>query len=203
MAPSSQTTLATLTLNVRSELGVFNDVTAYPDARIADYLNEGQAWMLPDVTRHLAGTFSWIDNATSFALPADLVRIVVFYPDVGSVPPAIETDGSLVFLSSATVQAASGQFSYEGAYPKIDSTHPCVLPDPGNEGLVAFATWRILDRLVVDRDDYRRYSTQTGSNVVAPADIADLANLYQQRYSAVRDNLAQRTSAAPSAPAYQ
>jgi hypothetical protein len=199
MYPSSNTSQAELILRVRGELGTaFDDQTVYPDARIANYLNEGQAWMLPDVSQKLAATLTFADAAVSVALPSAYVRMIDLWSTDGSpIPPYQELDGILRFTGDPTgVQGGAFAISYEAAFPLIDGTHPCLLPDPGNEGLVAFATWRVLERVVSSRDDFRRYATQTGSNVVTPSDLKELADLYQQRYAAVRDVLAQRVASA-------
>jgi len=198
MYPSSNTTQAVLIDRIRKELGSFDDPTAFPDARLGDYLNEGQAWMLPDVTTKRAATLSFLDQAVSVPVPSDYVRMLELWATDGTpIPPYVELDGMLRFTGDPTaVQGGSFVLSYEGSFPLMDATHPCLLPDPGNEGLVAFGTWRVLERVLSSRDDYRRYATQTGSNAVSPQDMQQLADLYQQRFAAVREVLAQRVTVA-------
>jgi hypothetical protein len=196
MYPSSATPVATLIANVRKELGQFDDATKYTDQRITDYLNEGQAWMLPDVNQKKVAAGTIAAGAASLTLPADYVRMISIHLDDGTpMPDFIELDGQLRFTAPdlSVIRAGTTTLFYEASFPKLGAT--CALPDPGNEGIVAFATWRILERVVVDRDDFRRFSTQTGSHLVTPQDVQEIADLYQQRYAAVRDLLAQRVAA--------
>lgn len=200
MYPSSNSTLAVLTDAVRKELGTFDDPTTYTDQRIGDYLNEGQAWMLPDVNQKKVATGTWAAAAAFLTLPADYVRMIDLWGDASTVVPAyIELDGKLQFVGDQAGAPAGGYtLTYEASFPKITGSAPCVMPDPANEGLVAFATWRVLERITVNRDDFRRFSTQTGSHLVTPQDVQQIADLYQQRYAAVRDLLAQRVAAVAS-----
>src|SRR4051812_30648139 len=95
--PSSSTTLTALLARVRAELGTLDDA-AFTDARLTDYLNEGQAWLLPDVTTKKVTTGTVLDAAVSITLPADYVRLIDLVPDTGDFLGAyVELDGILRF----------------------------------------------------------------------------------------------------------
>jgi len=184
--------------SVRAELGVLDDA-ALADARIIDYFNEGQALMLPDVTFTASTVLSILAAATQTATPASFVRVTRIMPDPNTsgsrVPPYLLVDGQFVWLDTASGRAATSVLLvYERKFAAIADTGTAIeIPDPGPEGLIAFACFRWTQRLVGDRAAYKRYATQTGTNVVDVDDIQTLSEMWHQRYLQCRDMLATRT----------
>ena len=189
-------------LSVQKELGAFYDVATFPDTRILDYLNEGQALLAPDVTRTMTALIP-IDASDLFeATPSNFIRINTILPDPNfsgthRVPPFQIVDGQFYWLDRIPRPASQMLLIYEARFPPFAAdASAIVLPDPGPEGLVAFASMRCLQRLIGDRSAYRRYATQTGSNVVQPEDLERLAEVWHQRYLQTREVLAQRIAIA-------
>jgi hypothetical protein len=190
---------------VRNELGLFNSLFTITDARIVDYLNEGQDWMSTDVTRKIKTGLAWGTSAVQIALPADYVRMIQILPDPNYVghnyfPAYYEVDGLLILTDKTPRQAGAAYLLYEATYPTFTINGGTDLPRPGHEGLVAFAVWRCVMRFVNDRDAYARYATQVGTNAVSPEDMERLAEMWHQRYLAIRELLVQRNVAALMTP---
>jgi hypothetical protein len=199
-------TATAMIANVRAELGLFDASLAVPDARIVDYLNEGQDWMAADVTRKMSSIVTWTTSAVQISLPSDYVRMIKLIPNPNFtgeryVPPYHEVDGALVLTDAIPRQAGSVILMYEARYPEFTVYGGTDLPRPGPEGLVAFAVWRCMMRLVNDRDIYKRYATQVGTNAVSPEDLERNAATWYQRFLEVAEVLKTRKASAVAAPA--
>lgn len=189
---------ASMLAAVRKELGSFDDATTFQDSRIVDYLNEGQALYLPDVTVTTSTLLPVTATELERAFPQRFVRVVQVLPDPNfagthRMPPYELTDSSFIWLDRIPRDASQVLLIYEAAYaPIVNDANAIALPDPGPEGLVAFAAMRCLQRLIGDRAAYRRYATQTGTNVVQPEDMERLAEVWHTRYLQTREALAIR-----------
>lgn len=199
-------TAATMIANYRIEVGpLFDSLYTIPDARIVDYLNEGQDWMSQDVTKKVKADVTWAANAETLVLPTDYVRLIRIDPDPNFtgdqvVPPYIEVDGALVFTDPTPRAAGAVYLYYEAMYASFLLAGSTDLPRPGPEALVAFAVWRAMMRFVNDRDVYARYATQVGTNAIDPADIERNAQSWYQRYLEAVDVLKLRKTKAVAAP---
>ena len=193
---------ATLLGAVKDELGTFFDTNTFPDARITDYLNEGQAVMAPDIGRTTSALMTVGENDLELQLPANFIRIVQLLPDpnftgTGRIPPYELTDDAFVWLDKQGRTASSFLMIYEARHAPFGNDGTVLtLPDPGPEGLVAFACMRCMQRLIGDRAAYKRYATQTGTNVIQAEDMERLAEVWHQRYLQSRELLALRTRVA-------
>lgn len=181
-------TLAELRTAVRDELGdVEGDVL---DAKIDLWLNTGQAKLgiYKPTDPH---AFTWLDGATSVALPVDLHHVQEIVLDEQScIDGGYRVHGRvLYFLRPDRVIAGGATLYYWANFSIINDSTPSELNTLGDAAIVAYVGYRFFKMLAASRSEYRRYATITQANGVGLSDLDGLSEAWRADYEDARDAL--------------
>lgn len=177
--------LGYLTAAVYEALG--GDISEiFEDSFIERTLNAGQARYEPDLLRERTSATTWLDDATSFALPSDFAFLDRLMPDADNIntplPDFTTYAGSMLFNDPNCVRAWTGTLLYRAHFPAITESQVCLLPATACDGLISFALHACFRRLAAGRAEYKRYSTIVGANAVSVSELEQIAQLHLQDF---------------------